>query len=290
MPAEDSPQVIERGALDELLDALRSRGFTPIGPTVRQGAIVYDELDSAADLPAGWTDVQDGGTYRLERRDDDAVFGHNVGPELVEDATCSRRRSSCGRRGAPRTAASRSRRSPPSGRATRSSACARATCTPSRCRTAPSSRARGPTATTRRAARAPSSSPSTAARPAATCFCVSMGTGPRAELGLRPRAHRAARRRPGTASWSRWAASAARRCWRELPAARRRGRRRGGRRAGRASAPRRRWAARSTPPTSGTCSTATASIRAGTRWPTAASPAATARWSARPASAAASTT
>ena len=72
--------MIERGGLDELLGALRRRGFTPIGPTVRQGAIVYEELESASDLPAGWTDVQDGGTYRLQRRDDDAMFGHNVGP------------------------------------------------------------------------------------------------------------------------------------------------------------------------------------------------------------------
>jgi sulfhydrogenase subunit beta (sulfur reductase) len=78
---QTSPRVIERGALDGLLDALRRRGFTPVGPTVRQGAIVHEELDSADDLPVGFTDVQEGGSYRLERRDDEAVFGHNVGPE-----------------------------------------------------------------------------------------------------------------------------------------------------------------------------------------------------------------
>jgi ferredoxin len=81
MRADRSPQVIERGALDDLLDALRRRGFKPIGPTVHQGAIVHEELESAADLPVGWTDVQEGGSYRLVRRDDKAVFGHNVGPE-----------------------------------------------------------------------------------------------------------------------------------------------------------------------------------------------------------------
>jgi ferredoxin len=72
--------VIDRNGLDGLLAALKGRGFTTIGPRVRQGAICYDELDSAAELPAGWTDVQDGGSYRLERRADDALFGHNVGP------------------------------------------------------------------------------------------------------------------------------------------------------------------------------------------------------------------
>ena len=28
----------------------------------------------------GWTDEQDGGHYRLVRRDDDALFGYAVGP------------------------------------------------------------------------------------------------------------------------------------------------------------------------------------------------------------------
>ena len=51
-----------------------------VGPTLREGAIVYDELSSSDDLPVGWTDEQDGGSYRLARRDDEAVFGYAVGP------------------------------------------------------------------------------------------------------------------------------------------------------------------------------------------------------------------
>ena len=73
-------RVIDAGALDVLIAALSGRGYTVVGPTVRDGAIVYDELASAAELPAGWTDVQDGGFYRLERRDDEARFGYAVGP------------------------------------------------------------------------------------------------------------------------------------------------------------------------------------------------------------------
>src|SRR4249919_1071609 len=72
--------VIEPGALDVLVGALRGRGYRVIGPTVRDGAIVYDELESAAELPIGWTDSQDGGQYRLERRQDEARFGYAVGP------------------------------------------------------------------------------------------------------------------------------------------------------------------------------------------------------------------
>lgn len=73
-------EIIEREAMDDLLGALRSRGYTLIGPTVGQGAIVYDEITSSDDLPAGWSDEQDGGTYRLVRRDDEALFGYAVGP------------------------------------------------------------------------------------------------------------------------------------------------------------------------------------------------------------------
>jgi ferredoxin len=72
--------VVERGDFESLIKALRSRGFRVVGPTVRDGAIVYDELTSSGDLPAGWTDVQDGGTYRLARRADEALFGYAVGP------------------------------------------------------------------------------------------------------------------------------------------------------------------------------------------------------------------
>src|SRR5664280_2942815 len=71
---------VERDALDELFEALHRRGYTVLGPTVRDRAIVYDEIDRCADLPIGWTDEQDGGHYRLRRRDDEALFGYNVGP------------------------------------------------------------------------------------------------------------------------------------------------------------------------------------------------------------------
>jgi sulfhydrogenase subunit beta (sulfur reductase) len=72
--------VLERERFDELFEALARRGCTVVGPTVADGAIVYAELRSAADLPVGWTDEQDGGHYRLTRRDDEALFGYAVGP------------------------------------------------------------------------------------------------------------------------------------------------------------------------------------------------------------------
>jgi sulfhydrogenase subunit beta (sulfur reductase) len=74
------PGVITRDGLAALIAALRGDGFRVLGPTLRDEAIVYDDIEAVDDLPAGWTDQQDGGHYRLARRDDDAVFGYAVGP------------------------------------------------------------------------------------------------------------------------------------------------------------------------------------------------------------------
>jgi sulfhydrogenase subunit beta (sulfur reductase) len=73
-------QRIERADLDELFAALGRRGYTVVGPTLQGQALVYGELSSSADLPAGWTDEQEAGHYRVRRREDDALFGYNVGP------------------------------------------------------------------------------------------------------------------------------------------------------------------------------------------------------------------
>ena len=71
---------IEREDLQGLIEALAESGYRVIGPTVRDSAIVYDEVEKLDDLPAGWTDEQQPGSYRLKRRDDRALFGFNVGP------------------------------------------------------------------------------------------------------------------------------------------------------------------------------------------------------------------
>lgn len=72
--------VIAVEGLDALIAALRDDGYAVIGPRVRDGAVVYDPLDNAADLPWGWIDEQDGGRYRLVR-EGEAAFAHVVGPQ-----------------------------------------------------------------------------------------------------------------------------------------------------------------------------------------------------------------
>jgi ferredoxin len=80
-PPAGASVIIERSALDALLAAISGQGYHVVGPTLREGAIVYGDVGSSTDLPVGWTDEQDGGTYRVKRRDDQAVFGYAVGPQ-----------------------------------------------------------------------------------------------------------------------------------------------------------------------------------------------------------------
>lgn len=68
---------VAREHFDDFFHALASRGYTIVGPTVRDGAIVYAEIQSTADLPEGFTDVQDAGRYALKRRT--AVSSSDVG-------------------------------------------------------------------------------------------------------------------------------------------------------------------------------------------------------------------
>ena len=53
-PGGAPPAVFGRAGLDRLVAVLIADGYRVIGPTVRDNAIVLDELDSAAQLPAGW--------------------------------------------------------------------------------------------------------------------------------------------------------------------------------------------------------------------------------------------
>jgi ferredoxin len=81
LPRVSSSVVISRESLQTVFDNLRSAGFVLIGSRVRDGAVVLDEIARLEDLPQGWTDEQEGGAYRLKRRNDGAYFGFTVGPQ-----------------------------------------------------------------------------------------------------------------------------------------------------------------------------------------------------------------
>lgn len=75
------PYLLDMDGLGTLISALARQGHQIIGPCLAEDAIVYDEIHSAADLPAGWGTDQGAGHYRLKRRDDLSVFGYGLAPQ-----------------------------------------------------------------------------------------------------------------------------------------------------------------------------------------------------------------
>lgn len=80
-PSGSGPWVLDLGGVDRFLNALQADGRVLVGPTVGEGAIILDRLHGVASLPVGWTDEQSPGRYRLQRRNDEALFGYAVGPQ-----------------------------------------------------------------------------------------------------------------------------------------------------------------------------------------------------------------
>src|SRR5690606_22749672 len=67
--------------LAPLIELLQSLDFQVIGPVAQNGAIMYEKISSAEDLPRGYVDEQEGGHYRLKFNDDDSFFSYVVGPD-----------------------------------------------------------------------------------------------------------------------------------------------------------------------------------------------------------------
>ncbi|MDJ0616151.1 MAG: 4Fe-4S dicluster domain-containing protein [Calothrix sp. MO_192.B10] len=72
--------IVDRQDFQQLFDVLQQQEYELVGPTIVEGAIAYETISAVEDLPIGWTDEQDGGTYRLKPRSDQALFGYAVGP------------------------------------------------------------------------------------------------------------------------------------------------------------------------------------------------------------------
>ena len=111
-PAPTGNVVLGLDGLEALISALAVRGYDVLGPTERDGAIVYDRITGIADLPAGRTDRQEPGSYRLEDAADGALFGYAVGPHSwkrflhrpLERCSCPPHRRGTQVRAAARTA------------------------------------------------------------------------------------------------------------------------------------------------------------------------------------------
>lgn len=72
--------VIERNEIDTLFKALQKDGYELVGPTLREGAVACDTLASISDLPIGFIDEQSGGMYRIKKDNSEELFGYTIGP------------------------------------------------------------------------------------------------------------------------------------------------------------------------------------------------------------------
>lgn len=71
---------IDKSQIDLLIQALREEGYRVIGPRIGEGAIIYDDIKGADELPRGWVDEQAPGHYRIQRSGNDRFFDFVVGP------------------------------------------------------------------------------------------------------------------------------------------------------------------------------------------------------------------
>ena len=69
---------VERDGIQQLIDRLTTDGYRVVGPRVRDDAIVLGAITSTADLPVGVGDEQDAGCYRLVEAGDGRMFAHSI--------------------------------------------------------------------------------------------------------------------------------------------------------------------------------------------------------------------
>lgn len=78
------PAKLAKEHLGHLIQALRERGYRVLGPRLRAGAVMFDEIDGIADLPRGIRSAQEPGSYRLVDTGDDRYFDYVNGPESLK--------------------------------------------------------------------------------------------------------------------------------------------------------------------------------------------------------------
>ena len=85
-------RVESQAGLQSLIVTLLDLGYRVVGPLVRDEVIVYDDLDSAADMPRGVTVEQQPGRWRLHQSDraSTAVPQLRVHPQALQSLARSR--------------------------------------------------------------------------------------------------------------------------------------------------------------------------------------------------------
>lgn len=77
-------QQLTRDMFPQLLQVLQAEGYRCIGPQIKDGAILYDNLDSVDQLPRGKQDKQAPGEYRMVENRSLRYFAWANGPQALK--------------------------------------------------------------------------------------------------------------------------------------------------------------------------------------------------------------
>lgn len=75
---------IKTGQLQTLINILLNDGYSCIGPVVKDGTILYQEISSVDQLPRGYRDTQKPGHYSLASAQASSYFGFANGPQALK--------------------------------------------------------------------------------------------------------------------------------------------------------------------------------------------------------------
>ena len=75
---------IPRKKLQELVDILTEHGYQCLGPSVKDGAVVFEAFNHVDALAKGFVDTQDAGHYSLTASDTPTIFDWTVGPQGIK--------------------------------------------------------------------------------------------------------------------------------------------------------------------------------------------------------------
>ena len=76
-----NPVTLKRDDIQSLFDVLSESGYKIVGPTVKNQAIVIDEIESPEQLPEGYQDTQAPGLYRLNKTEHAGLFQYATGSQ-----------------------------------------------------------------------------------------------------------------------------------------------------------------------------------------------------------------
>ena len=72
--------ILDSDDMQSLLDALSNKNYRLFGPRIEDHAVICDQIQAVDDLPIGWVDRQEAGSYRLVKSKKKMLFGYVVGP------------------------------------------------------------------------------------------------------------------------------------------------------------------------------------------------------------------